>query len=197
MKKVLKFLMTIILVVNLTSCGGGTDKKTEANNSEKENTKAEVQGKSEKETNKSVWQKVGVKDEFGDIIEGESSIMANFEGTMSNTAVSNEDLTVAMQVVEDSTIYSSFYEYSREPQAQLPDSKYLTIKVKVSNGEVLEVEQFLYGNMMIDNDKELLKILLSQDKPVKVIADISRADKYANGVYNFEIDPNGLKDVLD
>jgi hypothetical protein len=170
----MKFLTAMIIGIILTSCGSGTEKKTE---------------------NESAWQILQVKDEFGDIVEGKSTIAADFEGTMSNSAVSGAELTVRMQV-EDSTIYSTFYEYSREPQAQLPDSKFLTIKVKVSNGEVLEAKQFLYGNMMVDSDKELLKILLSQDKPVKVIADISRADKYANGIYNFDIDPSGLKEVL-
>jgi hypothetical protein len=49
---------------------------------------------------------------------------------------------------------------------------------------------------MLDTDKELLNILLNQDKPVKVIADISRADKYSSGVYLFEIDPIGLKEAI-
>ena len=189
MKYTKKLLTTIIVGSILTSCGSGTDKKTENDNpSDKPTT--EVENK-----NESAWQVVQVKDEFGDIVEGKSTIAADFEGTMSNSAVSDADLTVRMQI-QDSTIYSIFYEYSREPQAQLPASKFLTIKVKVSSGEVLEAKQFLYNNMMVDSDKELLNILLSQDKPVKVIADISRADKYANGVYNFEIDPNGLKEVL-
>jgi ribosome-binding protein aMBF1 (putative translation factor) len=185
----MKFLTTIILSIILTSCGSGPKKKTETDNPTEQSNKEVNKG------NESAWQVSQVKDEFGDIVEDKSTIAADFKGTMSNSAVSGEDLTVRMQV-EDSTIYSIFYEYSREPQAQLPDSKFLTIKVKVSSGEVLEAKQFLYGNMMIDNDKELLKILLSQDKPVKVIADISLADKYANGLYNFVIDPSGLKEVL-
>lgn len=185
----MKFLTTMMVGIILTSCGSGTEKKTESDNP------AEQSNKEVNKTNESAWKALQVKDEFGDIIDGESTIAADFKGTMSNSAVSGADLTVRMQV-EDSTIYSIFYEYSREPQAQLPDSKFLTIKVKVSNGEVLEAKQFLYGNMMVDSDKELLKILLNQDEPVKVIADISRADEYANGVYNFEIDPNGLKEVL-
>lgn len=186
----MKFLTTMILGIVLTSCGSGTEKKT-ANDNPTEQVNKEVNKKTE-----SAWQVFQVKDEFGDIVEGKSTIGAEFKGTMSNSAVSGADLTVRMQV-QDSTIYSIFYEYSREPQAKLPESKHLTIKVKVSSGEVLEVKQLLYKNMMVDSRKELLKILLSQDKPVKIIADISLVDKYANDVYNFEIDPSGLKEVLN
>ena len=68
----------------------------------------------------------------------------------------------------------------------------LTIEIKIVNGEVVQAKQFLYKNMMIDNNKELLNILLSQNQPVKVIADISRANEYSTGIYKYEIDPNGL-----
>jgi ribosome-binding protein aMBF1 (putative translation factor) len=189
MKSTKKFLTTIIIGSILTSCASGTEKKTE-NVTSSDKPTIEVNSKKE-----SAWKVTQIKDEFGDIVEGKSTIAAAFEGTMSNSAVSDEDLTVRMQV-QDSTIYSLFYEYGREPQSQLPDSKYLTIKVKVSSGEVLEAKQFLYKNMMLDTDKELLNILLNQDKPVKVIADISRADKYSSGVYLFEIDPSGLKEAI-
>lgn len=171
----MKFLTIISIGLILNSCGSGTEKNTDSNSSS--------------------WQVVQVKDEFGDIVKGESSVSADFRGTMSNSAVVDAALTVRMQIA-DSTIYSVFHEYDGKTKAQLPNSKYLTIKVKVSGGEVLEVKQFLYKNMMVDNDKELLKILLSQNKPVKVIADISMADKYSSGVYIFEVDPNGLKEVV-
>lgn len=189
MKYTKKFLTIIIVGSILSSCGSSTEKKTKTDNPF-DKSSSEVES-----NNESAWQLMQIKDDFGDIIEGKSNIVADFEGTMSNSAVSGANLTVRMQV-EDSTLYSIFYEYSRKPQAQLPDSRFLTIKVKLSNGEVLEAKQFLYGNIMVDSDKELLKILLSQDKPVKVIADISLVDKYVNSVYNFEIDPNGLMEVL-
>ncbi|MEX2336353.1 MAG: hypothetical protein WD555_03680 [Fulvivirga sp.] len=178
MKKTAKFFMVIMLGSFFTFCGG------EKNNTEKSSL-----------NNKSKWQAMDVKDDFGDIVQGESVIGAQFKGTMSNSAVAGVDLTVSMQL-QDSIIFSTFYEYNKEPIAQLPDSEFLTIKVKVSNGDVLEAKQFLFQNMMVDSDKELLNILLGQDKPVKVIADISQADKYSTKVYNFEIDPNGLNEII-
>jgi len=183
MKKVIYLALTVLIV----ACGNGTEKKTD---NKEVKPKDEVQSK-----NESSWEVVQIKDEFGDIVEGKSTISAIFKGTMTNSAVADAELTVRMQL-QDSIIYSNFYEYNREPQAQLPKSKYLTIKVKVANGEVLEAKQFLYQNMMVDLDKELLNILLNQNQPVKVIADISQVDKYSNDIYKFEIDPNGIKEAI-
>ena len=70
----------------------------------------------------SSWQVVQVKDKFGDIVENESAIAAQFKGTMTNSTIADASLTVLMQI-KDSTIFTIFYEYNNEPQAELPDSK--------------------------------------------------------------------------
>jgi len=188
MKKLI-YLLLLTPIILLTSCNSDSERKTKSDTS---STQSNTEVKKE---NESAWQVVQVKDEFGDIIEAESALVGTFKGTMSNSATSDAGLTVKMQIL-DSKIYSTFYKYNRKTKAQLPDSKFMKIKIKVSSGEVLEAEQFLYGNMMVDSDKELLNILLSQDKEVKVIADISNANKYSNEIYKFVIDPNGLKEVL-
>ncbi len=92
MKSSKKFLTTIILGTILTSCGSGTEKKTE-NVTSSDKTATEVNSKKE-----SAWKVMQVEDEFGDIVEGKSTIGADFEGTTSNSAVSDENLTVRMQI---------------------------------------------------------------------------------------------------
>jgi hypothetical protein len=141
------------------------------------------------------WQMSKVQDEFGDVIEGKSTLSAEFKGTFSNSAVTNQNLTVSMQI-SDSTIYTTFYEYNKPPKAELPQSQYSFLKIKTDNGEIIEVRQFLYNNAMLDMDKELLLLLLKQKKPIKVIMDFSEINKYSRTKYNFEIDPNGLKEFF-
>jgi hypothetical protein len=47
---------------------------------------------------KSAWVESPVVDEFGDIIEGESIITSSSQGKFSNSATSDSDLTVNMQI---------------------------------------------------------------------------------------------------
>ena len=189
MKPFTSILNYLFVGLILASCGNSAESTSEIT-IETEDSVAVVEKQVE-----SAWKAMQVKDEFGDIVEGKSIIAADFSGKMKNSATSDADLRASLQI-QDSIIYTMFYEYSGENQARLPESEFVKIKVKVSSGEVLEVNQFLYGNYMQDTDKELLRILLEQEEPVKVIVDLSLADKFFNGIYNYEIDPNGLKEIV-
>lgn len=142
------------------------------------------------------WQKVPVTDEFGDLLEGQFLIAAEFTGTMTNSAVADAPLTVKM-VVEDSTLFARFYEYGREPETKLPNAEILTIKVKTEDGTVQKMEQFLVKNVMLDMKGELKNLLLNQSTPVKVMLDLSTVGSFSNSVYTFEVDPAGFRESLD
>lgn len=159
-----------------------------------ESKKETIADEPKKEEIKGSWQVRKIVDEFGDEVKGKSTIVGDFEGKMSNSAVSDAKLIARLQV-QDSSIYTMFYEYGNSPQATLPKGE-ISIKIKLFNGDVLNVKQYLYENMMVDNDKELFKILTTQDKPVKAVVDLSRAKGYSNEVYSYEIDPAGLKGLL-
>jgi hypothetical protein len=176
MKKLQNSIYCFLVLLFITSCSNNKDTKVKDNNENK-------------------WQTVKVTDEFGDIIEGELTLSAQFKGTFSNSAVEGERLTVNIQVI-DSTFYTTFYEYNNPPMAELPSFEYVYLKIKIDNGEVVEARQLLYNNAMLDSDKELLNILLEQKKPVKVIMDLSEVNEYSRTKYNFEIDPKGLKESL-
>lgn len=191
MKTSKQILSIIIFSFILISCGGNSDKKDKKNNevvSEKPTTDV-------KEIKVKAWEVVSKKDEFGNAIETKTIIMADFEGTMSNSSEAYAPFTVKM-LVKDSTILSAFYDYNREPRAELPESKTLSIKMKLQNGEVVKAEQFLYENMMVDSNSELLNILLEQNEPIQAIADISLADEQSNTIYKFEINSSRLKEAL-
>ncbi len=142
-----------------------------------------------------VWNSVQVVDEFGDNVEGKFDIGASFNGKMSNSITTGVPLIVNAYL-HDSTLAFVFYEYEREPYAQLPDSEFLRIKIKTSSGELFQSEVFLYQNLMLDNSKELLGILLNETEPLKIIVDLSRYHGFPNKVYMFELNPNGLQEAL-
>jgi hypothetical protein len=144
---------------------------------------------------KSAWVESPVVDEFGDIIEGESIITSSSQGKFSNSATSDSDLTVNMQIV-DGSIYAVFYEYNSAPQAHLPENEFINVKAKVESGEIVKVQQFLYNHIMCDTEGELTSLVLNQSSPLKVIVDLSTIDKYSYTTYQFEIDPSGLSQLL-
>lgn len=189
MNKVGQLITLICVIVLLTNC---TSKKSESSD-----TKDSTADVTESTADQIVWKIDDVKDEFGDIVQGNSIIVADFKGKMANSATADADLTVRIEVLADSTISTKFYEYGREPQATLPETVNVDTRIKLANGEVVTVQQLLFQDMMVDKDKKLLNLLLSQSGPVKVIVDLNTLRRNSeNIVYNFEIDPIGLKDVL-
>ena len=147
-------------------------------------------------TELSPWEKVPVKDEFGDITEGRFLVSAEFKGTMTNSAVADAPLTVNM-LVEDTVLFARFYEYGREPETKLPNAEVLTIKVKTADGTVHKIPQFLVRNVMLDMKGELKDLLLNQSSPVKVMVDLSTVGSFSNSVYTFEVDPTGFRESLE
>lgn len=186
MRQISKLLSIVLVSLFVFSCGNTTDTKKVK---ETTNSKETVQEKA------SIWEHVPVKDEFGDIIEGKTLLVARVKGKMTNSAVADAELLIEMQV-SDSTIYTAFYEYGTEPRAELPHGVSLPIKVKLPNGEIIDVKEFLANDVMIDFDKELINVLFNETQPIKVIADISKADKYESSVYQYTIDPYGLKELI-
>ena len=189
MKLNLFFALTAVSL--LLSCGESSTDDTQV--VEAVDQEAEVQTP---EPAKSAWNQTGVVDEFGDIIEGKSIISSNSTGKFSNSATADSDLTVRMQLVEGN-IYAFFYEYNSEPQAHLPESEFINVKVKVEGGEVIKVKQFLFNHMMCDTEGELTALVKNQTSPLKVIVDLSTIDKYSHTTYQFEIDPTGLSELLN
>lgn len=148
------------------------------------------------ENTESTWKKAPIKDEFGDSVPGKFGILARFDGEMSNSAVANEKLVVSMQI-QDDILYSIFYEYGSPPQSSLPDRKFLPLRIKLANNEIIEIEQFLLEDIMYDSDDNLLNVLMRETEPFKVIVDLSKVDRYESTKYTYEVDPKGLSMLLN
>lgn len=190
--KLLFFYLTASIV--LFSVGCSSSESNTGEQSESQETTQEPN--QETSTNsESAWEKVQVVDEFGDVIEGKGAILGIFKGKMSNSATSNSDVTVKIQLGKETDSYITFYEYDNVP-GNLPEKKMFSIKIKKENGETEFIEQFSMNNMMTDTKGVLIQKAMEQNEPLKVNVDLSRASQYENTVYNFEIDTKGLAELL-
>jgi len=189
MKRIIQLVLFTVLAMLIVSCGRSVNKKAQTNEEPKTDTIAK-----EVKIVKSDWKKIYALDEFGDKIESKYTLNAQFAGTMTNSVETGSSLNIKMQI-KDSIIYAMFYDYS-DLEDELPNGKSLNLKVKIENGEVLQVKQYFSNNRMIDKDKTLLKLMLAQETPLKVIADMSKVNSYESTVYRYDISTAGIKDLL-
>jgi len=144
-------------------------------------------------TNKyNTWSIINFTDEFGEKQSSAIGYEAFFRGKMENNISGNDDLTINVQI-EDTTVRMIFYEYNKNIITQLPENEFVNARIKLSNNEIKDIQMFCYQNRLFDAQKgELLKLILSQNKPVKIFINLYQI----NTKYNFEIDPIGLKNIL-
>ncbi len=196
MKKNYSKLITLIAFAMLFfSCSSENSK----NNSEKTGQQSadNSEMKSSQEKRETVWEFAKVVDEFGDELKEERAIIGIFEGIMSNSITTLAKVTVKMQIESDKkTTLITFYEYGNNI-GNLPDEQTFKIKIKKEDNETEFIEQFSMNNMLIDIKGVLLAKILGQAKPLKINVDLSRANQYDETVYNFEVDPSRLSEMLD
>ncbi|MFT6002387.1 MAG: hypothetical protein ACI95T_001148 [Flavobacteriales bacterium] len=187
------FLLLITLGISCSSDSSNSEAKKEGNNNKEMETKEEsLEPKKEK---KGFWEPVKIVDEFGEEVEGKSAIVGMFEGKMSNSATTNSDIKIEVQIGTDNNSFITFYEYG-DRKGNLPDRKLFKIKIKKEDGSTEFIEQFSMNNMMADTKGLLIEKVLAQETPLKINVDLKRASKYESTVYNFEINPKGLKELL-
>lgn len=204
----------LIMTLLFFSCSEGKkfNNKLAENQSESANS-------SEIQTTSNSWRLVGTIDDFGKET-GESAIVANFQGTMSNSATSNSPLLVRAQLVEGQ-IYMRLFEYGRLP-AYVPNSKFMYIAIRRPNGTVDYAGIFLWNGYIVDSgylpgsdsnfsrpewrklsnfqdgkikDNQLLNILLKESDPITIRIDMSWIDRTNSAVYVFDMNSSGLKEL--
>lgn len=129
-------------------------------------------------------------------MKGKSLVAADFNGKFSNDATEGAELRVHMQI-QDSTVITIFYEYKNRKQAVLPQNKYVNAIFKSSKGELADVKQILYNNMMVDTDQNMYDFLLSMKEPQEMRVEMQVADKNNHSVYIATIDTAGLFEALN
>jgi hypothetical protein len=190
------FLSLFVILFGLSCSSNNSNSENETATKTEEITESKEDRAETKMQKQGAWEIAKVVDEFGDEVKGEGTVIGIFEGKMSNSATTNSDLKVKIQVGKDKESYITFFEYENR-KGNLPDKKFFKIKIKKEDGETEFVEQFSMNNMLVDTKGVLIEKVLSQNSPLKINVDLKRASKYQNTVYNFEIDPKGLKEILE
>lgn len=165
--------LSIILLFTLLSCGS---------------TEQQVSNQDQKApAEKSFWTQQTVTDEFGDPVEGESSLRANIEG-------SKNGKNTNIELVKNEDILAFFL---HDPEtgaiALMPNNSFLNIRVKHGDSAPYFVETFIRGNAIYDTKSVIDSIMNSSSDLVKFSVDISRTNSGYTGKYLFEINP---KDYL-
>ena len=103
----------------------------------------------------SVWEEKEFVDEF-EIPTGEKFLQTTFKGHFSNSAATNEDLTVIMSIDKDSTLYFRFAEYNNH----LVKREYLHGKIR---GKKYPSGEYLDGIIALDFDSNGVAALRTYD----------------------------------
>lgn len=123
------------------------------------------------------WEETPTKDEFGDLTGG--SVLSQYcEGTFSNSATANSDLTVRISIQQE-ILMLDLYEYNQQPGAKLSREATLgKIKVKRADGTVEEYQAFApdqgglwfppgyqmkFLDLVMDGDGEEITVLIKEE----------------------------------
>lgn len=135
------------------------------------------------------WETAEVTDEFGDPT-GETVVSAFFEGTFSNSATTNSELTVRALDYGDALMLK-FFEYSRTPEASMcHDGCFGEITVKRESGSVYTYEAFAPksgGLFFSEKDKFLDMFRHNPGETIKVIVREDSFSDYGSSKYIFTI----------
>ena len=103
----------------------------------------------------SIWEEKEFVDEF-DTPSGEKFLQTKIEGKFSNSASTNEDLTIILSVDKDSTLYFKFEEYN----SHLVKREYLHGKIR---GKKYPSGEYLDGIIGLNFDSNGVAILRTND----------------------------------
>ncbi|MCX6238487.1 MAG: hypothetical protein NTY07_13170 [Bacteroidia bacterium] len=151
---------------------------------------------------KSSWEVKDALDGSGNKIKGQLFIGGVFKGTMTNSVISGAATEVWMLIERSNysggfSLSTTFFDYDKN-QARLGVFQLIYLKVEKESGEIVNVTQLSYDNYAKDpQSPNLLDILLSEKTPLKITVDLSKVSGYETTVYNFEVDPKGLADLIN
>jgi hypothetical protein len=143
------------------------------------------------------WEIKESKDEFGDATGDKYAVCQNGNGTFSNSATTNSDLTVVIFYSKDG-IYLNFWEYDRSKANFGSDIEYGSIQIKDSIGTVhdIKVEQFKSTLYIKKTDIELfIKLMCENTGYLKCY--YREVSKYSSSTYKFRLNTEGFKTIKE
>ena len=180
-------LFSILVFITAFICACGN------NGSAKTNTDVETTEEATVEDNKILenWSIASAKDEFGDVVSGNDSIATNVDGTFSNSATSDSELLVYINVKKDNpqkhyNVAFRLFEYGNN-QIQISDGALITLKTKLDNGKVREYynEEAEEENDPFDRNKKKFPDLLYSKDSFSIFEE--KADEFVKDLETNEI----------
>ena len=160
--------------------------------------KASVKKKKEFGESIGKWQRGYYVDEFGDKT-GEGYVYGLFRGTESSSSSTLDDDVYIKAMIESNGLIMEIYNTKLSSKEALPDEKFGTMKMKFSDDSVESQRIFFYNNTISEaGDKNLLyDYIKNNDGEVKVLVDLSSANRYMSRRYNFTIHRANLLEMLE
>ena len=180
-------LCTIVWLIIFASCVSDNKTKSPSQNQISEIGKLLT-------VKKTVWEKGIITNEDGE--NAKTGIIRTLSGKMKNAIINDAPLKVVLQITKDKTSYIRFQLMSKF-EGPLPQNEYFNIEITKDNGESELIKQYSINNILIDKEGKLVEKVLSQNSPLKVNVVFEQENKIHNSIYDFEIDPKGLKDLID
>lgn len=129
--------------------------------------------------------------EFEELDNTEYVIVNEIDGIVKTNDV-RKPLKVKIQL-EDSTLYMIFFENQSNTISNLPSNKSISLRVQTIDKNIKNINQYLDNNYIIDSNKELLNLLLSQKSEIKIIVDLTILEEnQMDKKFYFTINPIGL-----
>lgn len=181
----IKYLITPFILMLLTGCSESTETNTDNTNPASSST---------------TWKLETIVDEFGKETD-EKQPVAEFTGTMSNSATTESLLTINAWVGEtrsgETQLYFELLEYGDTP-AQMPDFEFIEAPIRKSDGEVVRIDMIVNKSRLGPvNSGELLEMLLASENGLTIRLDLVQIDRNSQTVYVFDIDKVGLAALLE
>lgn len=143
------------------------------------------------------WEIEESKDEFGDATGDKYAVCINDEGTFSNSATTNSNLTVVVFYSKNS-LHLTFWEYNRNKANFGGDIEYGSIQIKDSMGTVhnIKVKQFKSSLYIKKTDIKLfIKLMCENTGYLKCY--YKEVSKYSSSTYKFRLNTEGFKTVKE
>ena len=158
----------VFITILMSACGNSSSAKDNTDAEKTEETTGSVTAEESGTTGN--WSLADGKDEFGDVVSGNESIATNIDGTFSNSATTDSELLVYINVKRDNpkkhyNVAFRLLEYGNN-QITISDGALITLKTKLENGKVKEYynEEAEEENDPFDrNEKKFPDLLYSKN----------------------------------
>lgn len=207
MKKALLVLIILILISNCAGCGSNNSPATDETQGTQETQESSTAATEFEEIH---WTEEYYVDEFNDPTD-KKYIRGAFEGTFSNSATSNSNLT-AMLIIDKYLNYGSDYfdqdifrirllEYgSHNASFSGSEETDVEIKIKIDNVVTQDTAYFLdpsNGEIYINRRNEIFVPFIAAMNDGKEVSFAITVSSYGrvSSTYRFDVDPEGLSDI--